>query len=1021
MSNDIATITLRVNTGDLERGNRTLDEFRQAAGSAAKGADDLNSSFQAGAGSQKKNAASLREQKQELQALLNKISPVNRALDELDTIQQSLASFRGKSLVSLEQYERYSEILETTRTKLLETQEAETAEGRARLEQARAAQRTAATAQAFVASLEEQVNAIGKTRTELLELKAAQLGVSQQTAPLIARLRDQDEAWKKGVISAGQYQQAMRMLPMQITDVVTSLASGMPVWMVAIQQGGQIKDSFGGVGNALKAVMSLLSPARLAFGGLIGVAGLLVTAWYQGSKEAEEFNKQLILTGNYAGKTAGQLNDLARAISKSGSTQGGAAGVLSKVVGSGKFSGEELEAVTRAALAMQQSVGQSVDQTIRAFEKLKEAPTAASAELNSQMHYLTAAQFEYISALERRGDKEAAAAEAQKLYANAAEQRAKDVADSLGYIERAANSVSNAVKGMWDNLLDVGRKSSLSEQIKQQEQYIKQLEANGNAAQNFTPYGGMANVLTPKTADRKHLEAIRQRLRELKFVAASQQGYTEAIKEQKRVNEEAITAQQLANRWLDAGTTAAEKRTAAQKELNKAIEANAKAARQTAHAPDEKDRIHKWSEAEIAKMRAAIDKTYSDPKTPREPPVKNDAATRMLLASRQRLAVLREQQAATNSLTFQEQRLVEFNRQIADLKEKGVLTSEEKSLLAKADEIKHSLELEASESRRIENQKTLAAYLKTSAAYVTQQEQAVELLQKNATVSDREGRFNAQLAQLKIGYENNPASKLIGPEHERALKAYQEQTDAARRSWQAQEALRGDYLKGAQKGWADFGEEATNVYAQMQDISKQAFTGMASTLTDFFTTGKASFTDFLKTFLKGIVQMINQLVVFNAIQGAAKSMSGSGVGWIKGIGDFFVGHAEGGYTGDGGKYEPKGIVHGGEFVFTKEATKALGVNNLYALMRSAQGYANGGYVGKAPMVGLTGNGVAGGNISINTSVSVTTGNQTPQAGETGSSDAMKRAYQQTIDKSIREGILKETRPGGIIWNVTRQR
>ncbi len=946
-----------------------------------------------------------------MQALLNKISPVNRALDELDTIQQSLASFRGKSLVSLEQYERYSEILETTRTRLLETQEAETAEGRARLEQARAAQRTAATAQAFVSSLEEQVNAIGKTRTELLELKAAKLGVSQQTAPLIARLREQDEAWKKGVISAGQYQQAMRMLPMQITDVVTSLASGMPVWMVAIQQGGQIKDSFGGIGNALKAVMSLLSPARLAFGGLIGVAGLLVTAWYQGSKEAEEFNKQLILTGNYAGKTAGQLNDLARAISKSGSTQGAAAGVLSKVVGSGKFSGEELEAVTRAALAMQQSVGQSVDQTIRAFEKLKEAPTAASAELNSQMHYLTAAQFEYISALERRGDKEAAAAEAQKLYANAAEQRAKDVADSLGYIERAASSVASAAKQMWNELLNIGRPATtqvlLDAVNKQLKQYEKTRAAAAAAGQRDWMGEGYQKLL--------------EQQKQLEFVIASQKGYTEAINEQKKVNEEAITAQQLANRWLDAGTTAAEKRTAAQKELNKAIEANAKAARQTAHAPDEKDRVHKWSEAEIAKMRAAIDKTYSDPKTSREPSVKNDAATRMLLASRQRLAVLREQQAATNSLTFQEQRLVEFNRQIADLKEKGVLTSEEKSLLAKADEIKHSLELEASESRRIENQKTLAAYLKTSAAYVTQQEQAVELLQKNATVSDREGRFNAQLAQLKIGYENNPASKLIGPEHERALKAYQEQTDAARRSWQAQEALRGDYLKGAQKGWADFGEEATNVYAQMQDISKQAFTGMASTLTEFFTTGKASFTDFLKTFLKGIVQMINQLVVFNAIQGAAKSMSGSGVGWIKGIGDFFVGHAEGGYTGDGGKYEPKGIVHGGEFVFTKEATKALGVNNLYALMRSAQGYANGGYVGKAPMVGLTGTGGAGGNISINTSVSVTTGNQTPQAGETGSSDAMKRAYQQTIDKSIREGILKETRPGGIIWNATKSR
>lgn len=55
-------------------------------------------------------------------------------------------------------------------------------------------------------------------------------------------------------ISAGQYRQAMRQLPAQITDVVTSLASGMPLWMVAIQQGGQIKDSFGGVGATFQAL-----------------------------------------------------------------------------------------------------------------------------------------------------------------------------------------------------------------------------------------------------------------------------------------------------------------------------------------------------------------------------------------------------------------------------------------------------------------------------------------------------------------------------------------------------------------------------------------------------------------------------------------------------------------------------------------------------------------------------------------------------------------------------------------------
>ncbi|MDM9170978.1 hypothetical protein QU830_27090, partial [Escherichia coli] len=54
--------------------------------------------------------------------------------------------------------------------------------------------------------------------------------------------------------------------------------------------------------------------------------------------------------------------------------------------------------------------------------------------------------------------------------------------------------------------------------------------------------------------------------------------------------------------------------------------------------------------------------------------------------------------------------------------------------------------------------------------------------------------------------------------------------------------------------------------------------------------------------------------------------------------------ATGGFTGTGGKYEPAGIVHRGEFVFTKEATSRIGVGNLYRLMR---GYAEGGYVGAA--------------------------------------------------------------------------
>ncbi|MFV9998374.1 MAG: phage tail length tape measure family protein [Arsenophonus endosymbiont of Dermacentor nuttalli] len=144
---------------------------------------------------------------------------------------------------------------------------------------------------------------------------------------MIAKLKVQEKAFMNGAVTMGQYRHARRMLPMQMTDVVTSLASGMPAWMVLVQQGGQIKDSSGGVGNALKAVGSILTPTQLLLGGLAGGAAVTIAA-YKGSKEFDEFNKQLILTGGYVGKTAGQLDILAKQLSGNGITQHGMADAI---------------------------------------------------------------------------------------------------------------------------------------------------------------------------------------------------------------------------------------------------------------------------------------------------------------------------------------------------------------------------------------------------------------------------------------------------------------------------------------------------------------------------------------------------------------------------------------------------------------------------------------------------------------------------------------------------------------------
>ncbi|EGT5710600.1 phage tail tape measure protein [Cronobacter dublinensis subsp. dublinensis] len=902
---DIATISLRVNTSDLERGNRALDDFQQTAGGAAKKADDLNSSFRAGAESQKKSSASLREQKQELQALLNKISPVNKALDELDTIQQNLAGFRGKSLLSLEQYERYNEILETTRTKLLETQEAETAEGRARLEQARAAQRAAATAQSFVASLEEQVNAIGKTRTELMELKAAQLGVSQQTAPLIARLREQDEAWKKGAISAGQYQQAMRMLPMQITDVVTSLASGMPVWMVAIQQGGQIKDSFGGIAGALRALMTFVTPLNVAIGAAAAVFGTLTYSVIKANDEfvkiRESIEKTTGLSGDFADKVASSVQHLA------------------------DVSGQSADDIAKAYITTKDSASDAIGKLIdvgmnyeQAAAKVKEYKDASNF---TALNNIIADHQQKVAAL---GD----------TWLDVAAKKAKGLA--IGTLAFSTGAISDI-------------------QMRQDE--IKGASVRQRALQTQKD---MEEVLK---ASSKHIKAITDET-EKQFYSTNR-----IANAQRELN------QLLENQKTLAGTG----NEAAQKQAQYLIDQKRKEIKQLQDLENKKDK---------PKGSGTIERS-------------SDNAQRDLLALQTELDVLQKHRQANDVISQQRRSLWKTESEIAILtkkaQEEGLSQQEQITLAADKQTLAYRQQL-AALGDKVEQQKKLNQLEQQAARFAEQQAaKRAEIQSKMDGKSSREAGRDAERDRIKTTYGDNPEAR------NRALRELEA-------TYQKEDKLRDDWRAGAKVAWADYEDSATNTFQQVYDFSQNTFTGMTSFLVDFVTTGKASFNDFLSDVLKGLAQMLVKMAEVQAMKSAMGALKGTA------IGEFF-GFATGGYTGPGGKYEPKGIVHGGEFVFTKEATERIGVNNLYAMMNGAPGYADGGYVGKAPRAGLTG---GGNTVAVQTSVTINQsgGNDNQQRQN---SAAVQRAYEQAINESIRAGILKETRPGGIIWSATKAR
>ena len=214
--------------------------------------------------------------------------------------------------------------------------------------------------------------------------------------------------------------------------------------MVAIQQGGQIKDSFGGAGNAMRAMLGAITPTVAAVGLLAGAAGLATAAYYQGSKEVDGYRQAVVMTGNAAGISVNQLTDMARAMSAISGTQGAAAESLTALAGTGAIASENLQQFATVAIDLERRVGQPIKTTAQHLEELAKAPLQASLKLNEQYHYLTEAVYRQIKALQDQGKQEEAASLAQGTYAGAMAERTAELRSNLGTLERTWEGFSDA-------------------------------------------------------------------------------------------------------------------------------------------------------------------------------------------------------------------------------------------------------------------------------------------------------------------------------------------------------------------------------------------------------------------------------------------------------------------------------------------------------------------------------------------------------------------------------------------------
>ncbi|OAK58504.1 phage tail tape measure protein [Pseudomonas putida] len=880
-----------------------------------------------------------------------------------------------------------------------------------------------------------------------------------------------DVALNKTGMSAKATAAALRGVPAQFTDIVVSLQGGQAPLTVLLQQGGQLKDMFGGVGPAVKAlggyVMGLVNPFTVA----AAAVGVLGYAYYKGSEEAVGFQKALITTGNAAGTTAERLSVMAAQVSATVGTTGAAAEVLTQLAGSGKVAAGSFVEITEAALEWRDATGRAVEETVAEFVKIGRDPVAAAKELNEQYNFLTASTYSQIVALKEQGDTIGAAKLLTDTYADTIKDRSGQITENLGLIEKAWKGIKAAAAGALDATYSVGREVTLAQQIEALERKLADPQSY-----SAIPIMGDDN---PNLMERgRTREEDEERLRTLQLYRKEQEGIAKSKADEARSQQAAIVATDKVDALEKAAWTNAEKRAEKLKEYRKSLDAiRLKNPDDERLKPERVARV----EADIAKQfkdpagrTGAIDLSgFNDQKNALNAILaeyKNhqkelDAAQKAGLISQesyaaQRAAILEQQKAEITNAYEAEIKALEEAKGRSSTSAQQRIQLDQKIADARASMVKAQKDadtelavLATNEEGRLAKQ---ARAVQTYTDALDQQVLALRLQgQRSADglgLGDRQrglqdqqngitDRMNQQRLDLANQYGDGSRGMSLDEYNQKLAalskteKDLQETTIA---NYDQMTAAQGDWRKGASSAFQNYLEQARDVAGQTRSLFTNAFSSMEDAIVNFAMTGKFSFADFTKSILADMVRIETQ----RAASGLFSSLASLGVSaasaWFGG-GASSAGSTQAGYSpeiidawaaarqADGGAWS-NGVqlfANGGAFTNTIVSTPtAFGMaGGKIGVMGEAGDEAimpltrtSGGQLG----VMAVGGGSGGTAISVSAPVSMVVEDRSSEGMQLDQA-LLQQNMQKQMQMAAEKAVADSWRPGGVSHRNTSGR
>ncbi|HHT1023605.1 TPA: phage tail tape measure protein [Enterobacter hormaechei] len=1051
MTDQIASITLRADVSDLKTASNELDKLGQAAAGAVDKADDLNSVFRAGAESAKQGSEGLKEQQNALKGLLENIDPVTKALNRLDEQQESLRKFQAKGFLDTDTFQAYNKILDDTRLKLTDTGEA-AARAQAELAATQAAEKQSAALKNLLGSIDPTIRAFNSLDEQHAQLvahfEAGRINGAQfehfntilnQTRERLSGVADalpealsrQEAAARRAGISVGQYSAALRTLPAQFTDIATQLAGGQSPFLILLQQGGQIKDSFGGLSPMLQALRDalfgfneesretsesaagisdaaeglnntseaaeklgraggLLNTFNLAIAGSVGLLALLAGAAYSSSQQFDNVARSLILMGGAGFSSMQQLNDAAKAVAdNAGASLAESVDTLVQLNDTGKYTADQMSKIAKSILAMGDA-GLDTKAALADFSRLASGPIKALASLNQQYGFVDEAMMKHIITLEKTKGKTAAANEAITLFADTMEDRSNKIVEATDNIGQAWNGLkafSSDIFGQigvtvraWGNqIIDIFELVKAS--IKDLFLNITSLDAKFTGtiagwAEKIPGGGALANFLGMDAEAMKKAGAEAD-----KEIEANKKRYNELWKRVTAPNAQAY------------------------------YEAEARGA------------SVKGEGGSIRESRDAVSKLAEDSaKKTKEAKATLDAGDRTLENYRAQARTLTETLETLRQTGETHAKNTEFSKQqsrFAELDEAAktrALTAQEKSLLSSREAILNAAKVVDQKNKEVEAQQKINGLAQQANKYVTQMSEKTDALRASVGLSSRQTQRMMEEAQLRQGWLNG-GGKLEDAGYEKELAAL-------RKYYAEEDKLRGDWKAGAVSGWNEYLDAATNTYDAVKNVASSTLTGLSNMLTELMTTGTASVKEFGKSMLKMILEITNQLIVAYTVQAAMGWISGGSKGGSTPGGSYANAAAGLTFNAKGGVYDSPGL---------SKYVNGVYDSPQYFTFQGASKFAKGGVFAEAgaeaimPLtrdsagrLGVRAQGSGGMAPVINTTVNVDAGGSaTVQSSSSG--DAMGRALADEMQNAALQVIQKHLKPGGMIYNFSKGR